>query len=84
MSRDHAAVGAGMAPIWIIIPRSDYGEPFFRPVPQRVDEVLPAPVSRRCPCGGTVQVERTESQYQEDMPSSCCREFLRPANSLRI
>src|SRR5713101_8767814 len=45
---------------------SDYGEPSSRPVPQRVDEVLPAPVSRRCPCGGTVQVERTEPQYQED------------------
>jgi transposase len=46
---------------------SDFGEPSFRPVPQRVDEVLPAPVSRRCPCGGTVQVTRTEPQYQEDI-----------------
>jgi transposase len=46
---------------------SDFGEPSFRPVPQRVDEVLPAPLSRRCPCGGTVQVERTEPQYQEDI-----------------
>lgn len=46
---------------------SDFGEPSFRPVPQRVDEVLPAPLSRRCPCGGTVQVERTETQYQEDI-----------------
>src|SRR6266851_4044781 len=45
---------------------SAYGEPSSRPVPQRVDAVLPAPVSRRCPCGGTVQVERTEPQYQED------------------
>jgi transposase len=46
---------------------SNYGEPSFRPLPQRVDEVLPAPLSRRCPCGGTVQVERTEPQYQEDI-----------------
>ena len=46
---------------------SDYGEPSFRPVPQRVDEVLSAPVSRRCPCGGRVQVERIEAQYQEDI-----------------
>jgi transposase len=46
---------------------SDYGEPAFRPVPQRVNEVLPAPVSRRCACGGTVKVERTEPQYQEDI-----------------
>ena len=45
----------------------DYGEPFSRPVPQRVDEVLSAPVSRRCPWGGTVKVERTEPQYQEDI-----------------
>src|SRR6266852_4352389 len=44
-----------------------YGELSCRPTPQRVDEVLPAPVSRRCPCGGTVQVERTEPQYQEDI-----------------
>jgi len=44
-----------------------YGELSCRPAPQRVDEVLPAPVSRRCPCGGTVQVERTEPQYQEDI-----------------
>src|SRR5437667_10089710 len=27
---------------------------------------LSAPVSRRCPCGGTVEVERIETQYQED------------------
>jgi len=46
---------------------SNYGEPSFRPLPQRVDEVLPAPLSRRCPCGGTVQVERIEPQYQEDI-----------------
>ena len=46
---------------------SGYGEPSSRPVPQRVDEVLSAPLSRRCPCGGTVQVERIEPQYQEDI-----------------
>src|SRR5207244_536646 len=46
---------------------ADYGEPSCRPVPQRVDEVFPAPVSRRCSCGGTVEVERTETQYQEDI-----------------
>src|SRR3979490_1250751 len=34
---------------------SDYGEPSFRPIPQRVDEVLAAPLSRRCRCGGTMQ-----------------------------
>ena len=46
---------------------SDFGEPSFRPVPQQVNEVLAAPLSRRCPCGGTVQVERIEPQYQEDI-----------------
>jgi transposase len=46
---------------------SDFGEASFRSVPQRVDEILPALVSRRCPCGGTVQVKRTEPQYQEDI-----------------
>src|SRR6266853_5604490 len=29
---------------------SDYGEPSFRPVPPRVNEVLPVPVWRRCVC----------------------------------
>jgi transposase len=46
---------------------SHYGEPSFRPVPPRVNEVLPVPVGRRCACGGTVKVERTEPQYQEDI-----------------
>jgi transposase len=46
---------------------SGYGEPCFRPVPKRVNEVIPVPVSRRCACGGTVKVERTEPQYQEDI-----------------
>lgn len=46
---------------------SDFGELSFRPVPQRVDEVLAAALSRRCSCGGTVQVKRTEPQYQEDI-----------------
>jgi transposase len=46
---------------------SDFGEASFRSVPERVDEILPALVSRRCPCGGTVQVKRTEPQYQEDI-----------------
>ena len=45
----------------------DFGAPSFRPVPQRVDEVLAAPLSGRCSCGGTVQVKRTEPQYQEDI-----------------
>ena len=47
---------------------SEYGERSFRPVPPRVNEELQAPLSsRRCGCGGTVQVERIEPQYQEDI-----------------
>ena len=47
---------------------SEYGERSFRSVPQRVDEELQAPLSSRlCRCGGTVQVERIEPQYQEDI-----------------
>jgi transposase len=47
---------------------SAYGERSFRCVPQRVDEELPAPLSSRlCRCGGAVQVERIEPQYQEDI-----------------
>ncbi len=46
----------------------EYGERGFRHVPERVEEELQAPLSSRlCRCGGTVQVERIEPQYQEDI-----------------
>ena len=42
---------------------SEYGERSFRPVPAQVNEELQAPLSsRRCGCGGTVQVQRIEPQ----------------------
>ena len=47
---------------------SEYGERGFRPVPERVEEELQAPLSSRlCRCGGTLQVERIEPQYQQDI-----------------
>ena len=46
---------------------SEYGERCFRPVPPHVDEELQAPLAPLCPCGGVVKVERTDTQYQEDI-----------------
>jgi transposase len=46
----------------------EYGQRGCRPLPRRVDERLAVPLPRRCPgCGGGVEFERTESQYQEDI-----------------
>jgi len=46
----------------------EYGQRGCRPLPRRVDECLAVPLPQRCPsCGGGVEFERTESQYQEDI-----------------
>ena len=46
-----------------------YGRHGCRSRPARVDETHTAPVPATCPdCGGAVEVTRTTSQYQEDLP----------------
>lgn len=46
----------------------DYGQHHGRPVPRRVDERIAVALPPRCPgCGGGVEFQRTESQYQEDI-----------------
>ncbi|MCY3820115.1 MAG: IS66 family transposase [Gammaproteobacteria bacterium] len=46
-----------------------YGRHARRPRPERVDQVLEAPVPTACPdCGGSVEVTRVASQYQEEIP----------------
>ena len=48
---------------------SEYGRHGCRPRPARVDETQAAPVPVACPdCGGTVEVTRVASQYQEELP----------------
>lgn len=45
-----------------------YGTHYRRPVPERVDEAIEVPVPPQCPqCGGSLTVERMESQYQEEI-----------------
>jgi transposase len=49
-------------------PGSRYGERACRPIPARVDERLAVPLPERCPhCGGGVEPERCEAQYQEEI-----------------
>ncbi len=46
-----------------------YGRHARRPRPERVDQILEAPVPTACPdCGGSVEVTRVASQYQEEIP----------------
>lgn len=49
-------------------PGEDYGTQASRAVPTEFDEVVPVPLPERCPCGGEVEYEHTESQFQEEIP----------------
>jgi transposase len=45
-----------------------YGRQACRPIPTRVDELIAVPLPERCPhCGGGVEPERCETQYQEEI-----------------
>ena len=45
-----------------------YGRQSCRPIPARVDERIAVPLPERCPhCGGGVQQESCETQYQEEI-----------------
>ncbi len=46
---------------------SKYGRRGRRAKPSTVDEVKAGPLPARCDCGGCVEWERTEAQYQEDI-----------------
>ena len=49
-------------------PGRGYGRQACRPVPSRVDERIAVPLPERCPhCGGGVEPESCETQYQEEI-----------------
>jgi len=49
-------------------PGRDYGKQACRPCPPRVDERISVPLPGQCPhCGGGVEFQRTEAQYQEEI-----------------
>lgn len=49
-------------------PGEDYGAKAHRAKPQDVDEVIQVPLPERCECGGEVEYEHTEAQFQEEIP----------------
>jgi hypothetical protein len=49
-------------------PGGHYGRQACRPIPARVDEQITVPVPARCPhCGGGVESESCQTQYQEEI-----------------
>lgn len=49
-------------------PGRRYGRQACRPIPSRVDERIAVPLPERCPhCGGGVESESYETQYQEEI-----------------
>jgi len=49
-------------------PGRGYGQQACRPVPSRVDERIAVPLPEQCPrCGGGVEPEGCETQYQEEI-----------------
>ncbi len=46
----------------------DHGKHGHREPPGEVDEELDAPLAERCGCGGEIEHERSEFQYQDELP----------------
>src|SRR6516164_9474674 len=44
-----------------------YGQRHSKAIPLKVDEVIAVPPPAQCECGGALQVERIESQYQQEI-----------------
>jgi transposase len=48
-------------------PGAAYGKRHRKPLPDHVDEVIAVPAPARCSCGGALDVEKIESQYQHEI-----------------
>jgi hypothetical protein len=48
-------------------PGTAYGQRHHKAIPEKVDEVIVVPPPEQCECGGALEVERIESQYQQEI-----------------
>lgn len=48
-------------------PGRAYGQHHRKAIPEKVDEVIPVPAPKQCACGGELELERVESQYQQEI-----------------
>jgi transposase len=48
-------------------PGAAYGKRHSKPIPDQVDEVIAVPAPARCACGGALDVEKIEAQYQHEI-----------------
>lgn len=48
-------------------PGTAYGQHHRKPIPKKVDEVIPVPAPTHCDCGGELEVERIASQFQQEI-----------------
>ena len=48
-------------------PGAAYGQHRRKPIPKKVDEVISVPAPTHCECGGELEVERIESQFQQEI-----------------
>jgi len=48
-------------------PGAGYGQRHGKAVPDQVDEIIPVPPPPHCDCGGALEVERIEPQYQQEI-----------------
>jgi hypothetical protein len=46
---------------------SAYGQRSSKQIPTHIDEVIAVPPPGQCSCGGVLQVEKIESQYQHEI-----------------
>lgn len=54
-------------------PGGDYGLKFHREPPDKIDEVLEAPLPPRCECGDLIEEREVVQQYQEEIPQEPIR-----------
>jgi transposase len=48
-------------------PGAAYGKRHNKAIPEQVDEVIAVPLPAHCDCGGALEVEKIESQYQQEV-----------------